>query len=130
MDVPPSSREFTLLARGFGTQVVKSDHPADATHYSAHGILPVLTRQAFPDALVLPATVEFGTLGPVTLLRLLRAENRSHYYGARRLGEETTIRKALREALAPLDHDWRANVIAGGRQIFTRLLPLLTEMRP
>jgi len=130
MDMPPSSSEFMILARGFGTQLVKSDHPADATHYSAHGILPDLTRQAFPDALILAATVEFGTLGPATLLRRLRAENRAHFHGARGRGDTTRFRTALREALAPRDHVWRVNVMAGGRRIFTQLRPLLTEMRP
>jgi hypothetical protein len=129
MDVPSTAREYALLAHGFGTQVVKSDHPDDATHYSAHGILPVLTRHAFPDALILAATVEFGTLGPVALLRRLRAENRIHFHGARRGGESARYRTALREALAPRDQAWRANVIAGGRKLFIRFQAMLGKMQ-
>lgn len=129
MDVPQTAPEFSCLKRGFGAPPVKSDHPSDATHYSAHGILPVLTRHAFPRALVLAVTVEFGTLGPTTLLRLLRAENRAHFYGARRNGDVARIRAALREALAPRDQAWRANVIAGGRKLFTRFRAMLDKMQ-
>lgn len=128
LDVPPTTREFSLLTRGFGAQTVKSDHAADTTHYSAHGILPTLTRHVFPAARTLAATVEFGTLGPGTLLRALRAENRVHHYGARRFGDATRIRGALRDALAPCDPTWRAAVVTGGRQLFTQLRAKLAEL--
>jgi len=127
IEEPPATREFETLTRGFGAESVKSDHAAHATHYSAHGILPALTRQAFPDSHTLAATVEFGTLGPATLLRLLRAENRVHHYGAHRSGDAARIRATLRDALAPRDPAWRAAVIAGGRRIFTQLRMMLAE---
>jgi hypothetical protein len=128
LDVPPSAPEFAQLARGFGARVVKSDHPSHATHYSAHGILPVLTRRALPAALALAATLEFGTLGPTTLLRILRAENRVHHHGAQREADAVRIRAALRAALAPDNPTWRAAVIAGGRQVFTQLREMLAEL--
>lgn len=129
LEEPPATREFETLTRGFGAEFVKSDHAAHATHYSAHGILPALTRQAFPDSRTLAATVEFGTLGPATLLRLLRAENRVHHHGAHRGRDAARIRATLRDALAPRDPAWRAAVIAGGRRIFTQLRMLLAESR-
>ncbi len=127
LEEPPATREFEHLARGFGAQAVKSDHASRATHYSAHGILTTLTRHAFPNARTLAATVEFGTLGPATLLRILRAENRVHHFGAQRSGDAARIRVALRDALAPRDPAWRAAVIASGRQIFTQLQGMLAE---
>lgn len=129
LEEPPATREFEQLARGFGAQAVKSDHASHATHYSAHGILPTLTRHAFPNAYTLAATLEFGTLGPATLLRILRTENRVHHHGARRGGDTTRLRTALRAALAPPDPAWRAAVIAGGREIFTKLRAMLAEPR-
>jgi len=129
LEEPPATREFAHLTRGFGAQAVKSDHASNATHYSAHGILPALTRGVFANALTLAATLEFGTLGPATLLRILRAENRVHHYGARRSGDAVCIRAQLRDALAPRDTAWRTAVIAGGRQIFTRLQAMLAEPR-
>ena len=129
LDVSPATREFMLLTRGFGVQAVKSDHASHATHYSAHGILPTLTRRAFPDALTLAATLEFGTLAPTTLLRILRAENRAHHHGTRHDGDAARISAALRAALAPRDPTWHAAVIAGGRRIFTQLRRMLAEIR-
>jgi len=129
LEEPPSASEFTHLTRAFGAQAVKSDHASNAAHYNAHGILPTLTRHAFPTAFTLAATVEFGTLGPATLLRILRAENRVHHYGARRSGNAKHIHWALRDALVPRDPAWRAAVIAGGRKIFTQLQAKLTETR-
>ena len=127
LEEPPATREFEHLTRGFGAQAVKSDHASDATHYSAHGILPTLTHHAFPNAFTLAATVEFGTLGPATLLRILRAENRVHHHGARRGGDATRIRVALGDALAPRDSAWRAGVVTGGREIFMQLRGMLVE---
>jgi len=127
IEEPPATREFETLTRGFGAEFVKSDHAAHATHYSAHGILPTLTRLALPTAHTLAATVEFGTLGPATLLRLLRAENRAHHHGARHSGHAAHIREQLRNALAPRDPAWHAAVIAGGRRIFTQLRGMLAE---
>ncbi len=129
LEEPPATREFAHLTRGFGAQAVKSDHASNATHYSAYGILPALTRGVFANALTLAATLEFGTLGPAKLLRILRAENRVHHYGARRSGDAARIRAQLRAALAPRDPAWRTAVIAGGRRIFTQLRALLAEPR-
>lgn len=127
LEEPPSTPEFKYFTRAFGTETVKSDHASQATHYSAHGLLPTLTRHAFPSALTLAATLEFGTLGPATLLRILRAENRAHHHGTRRSTDATRLRAALRDALAPGDPTWRATVIAGGRQVFIQLQRILAE---
>lgn len=127
LELPPHAPEFSLLARGFGAALVKSDHAEHVTHYSAQGTLPAFTASAFPAARTLAATVEFGTYGPATLLRRLRAENRLHHYGARRRNDAARIRSALCEALAPRDPAWRAAVLAGGRTIFTQLQTLLLD---
>ena len=121
LEESPSTPEFEFFTRVFGIAMVKSDHASQATHYSAHGILPTLTRHAFPSALTLTATLEFGTLAPATLLRILRAENRVHHHGARRSADAIRICTALRAALAPNDPAWRTAVIEGGRRLFTQL---------
>ncbi len=127
LDAPPTSPEYADAARAFGAERVKSDHASGATHYSAHGTLAALTRQAFPAARTVAATLEFGTYGPATLLRLLRAENRVHHHGASSPAQAAHIRAALRDALAPRDAVWRAGVIAGGRQIFAQLQEQLAQ---
>ena len=123
----PCTSEFVYFTRVFGAQVVKSDHASSVTHYSAHGILSNLTRHAFPNALTLTATLEFGTLKPVTILRILRAENRVHHYGACRSADAIRIHTILRDALAPCDPGWRVAVLTGGRWVFTQLREILTE---
>lgn len=129
LEESPNSPEFEFFTRAFGTHVVKSDHASNATHYSAQGILSTLTHQVFPNAFTLATTLEIGTLKPSTILRILRAENRVHHYGAGRSGDATRIRALLREALAPSDPAWRAAVIAGGRRVFTQLQKTLTDNR-
>lgn len=126
LEESPTTPEFEFFTRAFGPQVVKSDHASNATHYSAHGILPTLTHQVFPDAFTLSATLEIGTLKPSKILRILRAENRVHHYGARRNPDAIRIRAMLREALAPSDPAWRAAVIANGKKVFTHLRKTLT----
>lgn len=127
LEESPTTSEFEFFTRAFGPQVVKSDHASNATHYSAHGILPTLTHQVFPNAFTLSATLEIGTLKPSKILRILRAENRVHHYGARRNSDAIRIRAMLREALAPSDPPWRAAVIANGKKVFTQLRKTLAE---
>jgi hypothetical protein len=124
-DAPADSPAFGEWVRGFGAELVKSDHAAHATHYSASGILAELTRRAFAASEVRAVTVEFGTLGPMAMLRLLRAENRLHHHGSRGVKQATRIRVALLEAMAPRDRAWRTAVIAGERRLFTQLQALL-----
>lgn len=64
LEAPPVSPEHARFAHWFGADALRSDHTENPAHYTAHGILPVLTRQAFPRARVQAATVEFGTYGP------------------------------------------------------------------
>ena len=84
------------------------------SEFNAHGILPALTRRTFPMAHTLAATLEFGTLNPITLLRILRAENRVYHLGARHSGDVARMREALRTAHSPRDPAWRNSVIVGG----------------
>jgi len=127
IEEPPATRVFEHFYRGFGAQAVKSNHASNTTHYSAHGILSMLTHHAFPNSQIYATTVEFGTYSPAKLLRILRAENRAHHNGTQRSGDAARIRKQLRDALAPRDPAWQTAVIAGGRQIFTQLRTLLAE---
>lgn len=125
VEEPVGSPEFDLCARGFGADRVKSDHPSNSTHYSAHGVVPALVQRIFSKAQVIAVTVEFGTLRPAAMLRVLRAENRLYHHGARSAKQAERIRTGMREAFAPSDPVWREAVIAGGREIFTRLQMLL-----
>lgn len=127
LEEPPTSLEFEHFVRGFEAQTVKSNHGSDVSHYSAHGILSTITRNVFPGSQHLAATVEFGTYGPTSLLRHLRAENRVHHHGATCSSDAVLIRKRLRESLAPHSPAWRNAVIAGGRRLFTRFRTLLDE---
>jgi predicted deacylase len=124
LEEPVGSSAFAEWVRGFGA-CVKSDHPSDKTHYSAHGVLQALTQRVLTKARVMAATVEFGTLRPAAMLRILRAENRLHHHGAVSAKHAGRVRAAMVEAFAPRDPAWRKAVIAGGREIFTRLQAVL-----
>lgn len=125
LEAPPVSPEHARFAHWFGADALRSDHTENPAHYTAHGILSVLTRQAFPRARVQAATVEFGTYGPLTLLRRLRAENRLQHYGARHATQAPRIRRELCEALSPRDPAWRAAVLSRGRRLLTQLAAAL-----
>lgn len=124
LEASPASPEYARFAQWFGADAVRSDLAGDAL-YTAHGILPVLTRRAFPGARVHAATVEFGTYGPLTLLRRLRTENRLQHHGARHAADAPRIRQDLCEALSPLDPAWRAAVLSRGRQLWSQLAAAL-----
>lgn len=125
LDEAPGEHEYSMLTRSVDTRATQMNPAVRITDQNAHGIMTTLVRRAFPQATTLAATLEFGTLGPVTLLRILRAENRAHHYGTRRTADTTRLRAALCDANAPRDPAWRARVIVGGRRIFTQLQGML-----
>jgi len=124
VEEPSASETFNDFARRFGASRVMSNHNTNAAHYNARGIVTELTHRVFASARVRTATLEFGTIGPLPLLQVLRAENRLFHHGAGNAELAAHLQRRLRNACAPDKRVWREAVLAGGREIFTRMQQL------
>jgi hypothetical protein len=97
--------------------------PERGPAYRIKGTYQSWFRTLLPGATLFLVGQEFGTYGPVRVLRALRAENRSHHYGsdsARHLAA-----RALREVFAPDAEAWPRAVLARGRVVMGQALELL-----
>lgn len=76
-------------------------------------------RYAERDTAVM--TAEFGTYGPLKVLKALRAEQRAWLFGDRG-GAHAWAAEALREAFAPASAIWRRTVVSGALRLFEQAL--------
>lgn len=127
-----------LGKRGEDTLLVEADRNADlrgvfgdrvtaldagrGPAYRVRGGLQSMLPRAMPGAQVHFVGQEFGTEGPLTVLRVLREENRWHHYGAGRLDDPA--KRRMRKAFCPDDERWRRAVLARGQELFDRALAL------
>ena len=102
--------------------------PESGPAYRIKGTYNSSFRTLLPGASLFLIGQEFGTYGPVRVLRALRAENRSHHYGSG--SDRHLAARALREVFAPDDEAWRRAVLARGRVVMGQALELLAHANP
>jgi hypothetical protein len=102
--------------------------PESGPAYRIKGTYNSTFRTLLPRASLFLIGQEFGTYGPVRVLRALRAENRSHHYGSG--SDRHLAARALRETFAPDDDAWRRSVLARGRAVMGQALELLAHGEP
>lgn len=112
-----------------GPQEGKNSSPADSTgFYRATGSLGrwCCAHSHIPDYLY--ACAEFGTYGPLHMLRTLRAENQSHHWG--RSDSTATIRskQKLKEAFCPASPRWRRQVLAQASRLINSTIHGLSRI--
>ncbi|MBY5993149.1 M14 family metallopeptidase [Ferrimonas balearica] len=80
-----------------------------------------------PDARVTAASLEFGTLTPLAVLKALRAENWQHHYGDPAAPRAADLKQCLMRAFYPDDPQWRQAVLNQGRQAVMEALSYLAQ---
>ncbi|HKZ04582.1 MAG TPA: DUF2817 domain-containing protein [Methylomirabilota bacterium] len=103
--------EYEAARLVFGPRVVLAD-PHRSAAYRIRGGYERMLGRVFPGASVHFVAQEFGTYGPLHVVRALREENRWHHHGDGSLTHPSKV--ALREAFAPDDDAWRQAVLDRG----------------
>jgi hypothetical protein len=106
----------------FGERIAPLD-PEHSPAYRIKGTYNSSVRTLLPGARLFVIGQEFGTYGPIRVLRALRAENRSFHYGSSSARQQAT--RALQEVFTPDDETWRRAVSARGRVVMSQALDLL-----
>ena len=109
----------------FGGARMSPLDPERGPAYRIKGTYQSWFRTLLPDVTLFLIGQEFGTYGPVRVLRALRAENRSHHYGSSSARHQSA--RALREVFAPDDEAWRRTVLARGQVVMNQALDLLAR---
>ena len=106
----------------FGRRVSSMD-PERGPAYRVSGMYGAIYPRLLPDASVSVVGQEFGTYGPLRILRALRAENRWHHHGAGTLDHRS--KQTLKEMFAPAAARWRSALLRRSRHVIERARRLL-----
>jgi hypothetical protein len=95
--------------------------------YTITGDFSNLIGKMMPDKLVIPMTLEYGTMDSQKTMGSLRSiqnmilENEGFHHGYKNKRSERKIREWLREMYAPSSPVWRTQVMQQSDEVFNRL---------
>ena len=127
VDFPADSTDFKRLATWFGEENVASNHPETSIAYTVSGLLSRVTETVFDRAQVFPIVLEFGTYNFVHLMRVLRAENRFYFHGAKTALAADRIKREMLEIFCPRDPNWRRRFLENGMRVLARATAALSR---
>lgn len=127
IDYPLSEKQRRRLTSWFGENAFEEGAKSKIA-YDARGGFGrwCVTKEFAPEYLY--ACAEFGTYGPVTVLKGLRAENQAYHWcqpGDRRIAE---TKDRLTELFCPEDPGWRTQVIKRAKQLAAQTIAGLREL--
>ncbi len=120
--VPPA--ELARIKSALGEDVRTWD-PSDPQGYLILGGMTAAVMTRLPGVRYDGLTCEFGTLSNLAVLARLRAENRLHHWGAPTADHPAKL--GMREAFAPIDSAWQAQVLVHARELHAGCLRLLAS---
>ena len=124
------SADSSALTARYGSRVQVLD-PAKSVAYKIRGGIQSGIEARFPDIDWTSITQEFGTIKPIPLLKLARAENRlTHWSGKpplRRL--RSPERSAMLKGFSPDSAKWRVMILKRSRAIIEDAINHLSEER-
>lgn len=112
----PSQRDW--LVRHVGRDAFE-ESTASSIAYDARGGFGrwCVHQQLAPNYLF--ACAEFGTYGPVPVLKGLRSENQAHHWGEPNTRSTHDAKQRLKELFCPANEAWRSRVISAALDIVT-----------
>lgn len=116
---PPDAPQLQGLAASFGKELL-IPRPPDAPEVRG-AFLPWMAHHLGEDRYE-GLVAEVGTVGPMSLLAALRAENRAHHHGEPDAPATEKARERLSRALDPISPRWRKRVVLTGVRLVQRAL--------
>jgi hypothetical protein len=114
------------LATWFGEDRVRGPDPSGIA-YDVSGGLGEWCESQFSDRSYTLLCAEFGTYGPLTVLKALRAENQAHHWGDPRSPTTRWAKQSLKEVFTPASTEWRRACVTQGVGIVKRALHVRLE---
>ncbi len=123
---PPNSPTYRRMAAWWGDRVVPAEVSTVATARLT-GTVSLGVSRMLAGAEVTPVALEFGTVGPIKVLRALQAENWLHHKGGPNHPDAQGIKTDLLRAFYPDSDAWRAAVWRQGKGVIDAALRGLSE---
>ena len=124
-----SSDEQAFLQTCFGTEAIEQENDSgQARHYRPRGSLGLWGHHHASAEHYLYLCAEFGTYGPLSVLRGLRAENQSHHWtrstdaGVPPHPDTCPSKQRLKELFCPADPTWRKQSLQQADQLISRAI--------
>ncbi len=128
IDHPLRESQVNFLDEAYGKQSYEVNLAASVrgnVAYQAQGSLGAWCHSQLPNVDYLYACAEFGTYGPVRMLKALRAENQAWHW-CPDLAERERYTQDLMEVFCPADPHWRESVINEADHMVCRAIATLT----
>ncbi len=106
---------------------VKAMKAGESVSADLTGTVKLAIGQMLPGAEVTGITLEFGTVGPIRVLRALQAENWLHHHGGPGHPRARAIKAEMRRVFYPDTDDWKARVWDQGREVVDQALAGLSH---
>ncbi len=123
---PPGSTEHERARTWWGERAKSVDAGEAATSF-----LTGTTRSALDDlrssSEVTAATLEFGTVPAVTVLRAMQAENWLHHHGGENHPRAGAIKAQMRWVFYPDTDDWKERVWQQGQEVVEQALAGISD---
>lgn len=123
---PVESAAFKRMTSWWGDRVTPAMN-SNAAADSLTGTTVVAVSDMLPEAEVSSVTLEFGTFGPIAVLRALQAENWLHHHGGVDNPRAQAIKAEIRRVFYPDTDDWKTRVWNQGREIVDQALAGLRQ---
>lgn len=126
IDYPLGAQQLKRLQSWFGSSALDA-YKTKTVSYQAKGGLGQWLNSQHPDREFLFAFAEFGTYGPVSILKGLRAENQAHHWDKPSSPRTRKTKARLRELFCPADPSWRQSVLNQSLELLDQALQGLQE---
>jgi hypothetical protein len=107
--------KYGVVQNTFGGRVASADSNS-GTGYEPTGTIEAMLYRLWPNANVVYACQEFGTVGPLRIVSALRQENRWHHYGV--ATTDHVSKQKLKQAFCPDSEAWQTGVLKRGCELF------------
>lgn len=101
---------------------VKTTKAGESVSADLTGAIKLCLFDELPEAEVTAATLEFGTVPPLRVLRALQAENWLHHFGGHGRARAARIKTELRRVFYPDTEAWKARVWEQGAEVVAAAL--------
>ena len=116
------------FASGASVDSVKNPHPGpDNQPLFMDVALKLAIPQMLPNAEVTAVSLEFGTVPPMQVLKVLRGENWLHNNGGQKHRRARQLKTCLLRAFHPNSEEWEALVWRQGVQVVERAMTSLAR---
>lgn len=113
---PPESKPYQRMASWWGARVTPAQ-VSKAASASLTGTTTIAVAKMLLETEVTAVTLEFGTVGPIKVLRAMQAENWLHHHGGVSGGNASLIKPRMKQVYYPETDEWKRRVWEQGQLV-------------